>query len=244
MRKLEDWERQFNSVGWFIPAYIQMGSLAKLAGEIRAANGTYSQDDLESALERFYDAEYLAAMVCARYPLVPIISEFRVTIEESILAHFLGLHHVAVAGLMPVIEGAGRRLAKIWGPELDPVKAVFSALTKTCREEAYNGGLGDSDEVASMLTAFEHYTRHYVYANSRLYTLPDGTNRNGIAHGAYSDTDFGRPLNFYKTISAIDFLAFISTFRAPISWLGPNSSNESMALAARYRRLKKVAAAG
>lgn len=105
MRKLEDWERQFNSVGWFIPAYIPMGSLATLAGEIGAASGTYSQDDLETALERFYDAEYLAAMVCALYPLVPIIREFRVTIEESILAHFIGLHHVAVAGLTPAKAG-------------------------------------------------------------------------------------------------------------------------------------------
>lgn len=49
-------------------------------------------------------------MVLNRYPNVPIVSEYKESIAEAVSAHFLGLGHVAVAGLIPVVEGIGRRL--------------------------------------------------------------------------------------------------------------------------------------
>jgi len=48
----------------------------------------------------------------------------------------------------------------------------------------------------------------------------------------------GRPLNFYKTIAAIDFLTFISSLStSQISGFVANSTPESEALAARYVEL-------
>ena len=99
------WEKAFNDVGWFIPPYIQMGALAKLAGEIHLRGGAYTQDDLETGLMMFYGPSGLAAMIMHRYGLAPVIKDYRETIAESVEAHFFGLNHIAIGGLVPVIEG-------------------------------------------------------------------------------------------------------------------------------------------
>jgi len=229
-------ERNFTSVGWFIPPYMQLGILGKIAAEIQAAGARYTQKDLEGALARLYEPVGLAAMVLHRYPVVPIIRDFKITIREAIEAHFMGLDHVAVGGLVPVIEGAGRQFAgqrNISGS----VKDVFNALATDCKRESATRNLGAADEVASMMDSFSAFASQNFFANSNLYPFDDGTNRHGIAHGAYSDADYGNPINFYKTIAAVDFLTFVGSFRANVSWLGPNPSEASMRLAAYYRAL-------
>ena len=110
----------FSSVGWFLPPYAAMGFLSTMAAEILRKKNEFSQGDLEQWLALLYGADGLAAMVCSRYPITPVIAEYKETIAESIEAHFLGLHHVAVAGLVPVIEGAGREL--LWPAAACPAR--------------------------------------------------------------------------------------------------------------------------
>ena len=138
MGSLSHWEKSFNSVGWFIPPYIQMGILGELAAEIHGSNGQFDQDKLERALVRIYEPIGLAAMVMNRYPAVPIIKDYRETIAEAIEAHFFGLSHVAVGGLVPVIEGAGRRLAQDRGLIQKNIRDVFTALAEDCKQEVHN----------------------------------------------------------------------------------------------------------
>jgi hypothetical protein len=68
----------------------------------------------------------------------------------------------------------------------------------------------------------------------------DGTNRHGITHGSFRDCDYGKPINFYKTIGAVDFLSFVSAFRANISWFGSDTTDESERLASYYRKLQNL----
>jgi hypothetical protein len=226
-------ERAFTSVRWFIPPYAAHGYLGSLGAKILNSQGSFTQDDLESALGSLYSADGLAAMVCSRYPITPVIVDYEQTIAEAIEAHFLGLHHVAVAGLVPVIEGAGRELLKSRGLVGRSVKDVFSALAEDCKKQ----GVGNTGEVCSMMDSFSYFTEKVLYANSDAYPFLDGTNRYGIAHGKYRDTDYGRPINFYKTVGAVNFLAFVSAFNANISWFSPDVSDESQRLAAYYRTL-------
>jgi hypothetical protein len=118
----------FNRVGWFIPPYIQSGLLHKLAGEIASRGEQYSQDELEAALTRLYGAYDLAAMVMHRYTIAPVIRDYRETIAEAVEAHFFGLNHIAIGGLVPVIEGAGKRLALERGLKPTNVREVFLSL--------------------------------------------------------------------------------------------------------------------
>jgi hypothetical protein len=83
-------ERAFTSVGWFIPPYAAHGYLGSLGAKILNSQGSFTQDDLESALGSLYSADGLAAMVCSRYPITPVIVDYEQTIAEAIEAHFLG----------------------------------------------------------------------------------------------------------------------------------------------------------
>jgi hypothetical protein len=220
-----------------------MGILGKMAAEINASGGRYYQTDLEAALALIYEEEGLAAKVLHRYPIAPVINNYLETISEAIEAHFFGLHHVAIGGLVPVIEGAGRELARLRGIAPPGVRAVFAALAEDCKQESVSRNLGESGEVASMMDSFAFFAQNYMYIDSSLYPLVDKTNRHGITHGRYTDADYGQPLNFYKTIGAIDFLAFVSSFRANISWMRPDPNAASHNLATYYKTLQSRGAA-
>jgi hypothetical protein len=236
-------EQSFNRVGWFIPPHVQMGVLSRIAGEIKSRGVQFDQDELERTLAQIYEAEGMAAMVVHRYPIAPVIKDYRETIAEAIEAHFFGLNHVAIGGLIPVIEGAGRQLAMQRGLTHKSIRKVFTALAEDCKQESVSRNMGAPAEIESMMDSFVFFVRNYMYVESSLYSLVDKTNRHGITHGAYTDADYGRPLNFYKTIAAVDFLAFVSSFKAHISWLAPSPTETSHKLASYYLTLRKLAVA-
>lgn len=216
---------------------MQLGALSKIAAGIEARGKAFNQNDLETALAFLYEPIYLATMVLYRYPAAPHIMSYETIIREAIEAHFLGLDHIAAGGLIPVIEGAGRLLASQRRINCDHVKDVFAALALDCKTESATNRLGAPDEVAAMMDSFLEFIRNGFYAKSNLYPFSDGTNRHGIAHGAYTDADYGTPINFYKTIAAVDFLTFVSSFKAHISWLAPSPTPDSLRLAAYFRGL-------
>jgi len=234
------WEEAFEKVGWFIPPFITMDFLSKIVGAIRNGGEQFDQNALEKLIAPLFSPDHLAAMVANRYPTMPYINDYKITISEAVKAHFLGLDHIAIGGLVPVIEGAGRNLAKsrnIQGSHEKPIKALFQALADDCKLQSINQGFGATEEIISMMNSFCRFSERYLFANSTIYPLPDGTNRHGITHGAYSDKDYGSPINFYKTISAIDFLTLVSAFRANMSVFAPDPTIESKKLATYYRAL-------
>ncbi len=97
-----------NLVGWFTPPFVGIPLLETVALAITRSHGSFTQDQLQLALARVYDPDRLASMVLYKYPEMPIVREYREIIAESVAAHFLGLGHVAVGGLMPVVEGIGK----------------------------------------------------------------------------------------------------------------------------------------
>jgi hypothetical protein len=80
-----------------------------------------------------------------------------------------------------------------------------------------------------------------LFVNTKHYNLTDGTNRHGMTHGDYADKDFGSPLNFYKIITAINSLTFISSLYYGGSGFVPDDTVQSTQLAQYYRTLNRVA---
>jgi hypothetical protein len=235
-RDLVNLRKKLNSVGWFVPPYFSSGLLDTVALAIARWNGDFTQADLEGVLACVYDAERLASMVLNRYPQTPVITLFAQTISEAVMAHFLRLNHVAVGGLIPVVEGAGRRLVKERGINADrQIKNVFKALLSYARSDVIARRIGATDEIVNMLDSFLVFIDDYFFTASSGYPLMDRTNRHGIAHGAYADAEYGSPVSFYKTIAAVDFLTFVSSLKtSKISGFVPAHTQQSMALAARY----------
>lgn len=185
-------------------------------------------------------------MVLHRYPNVPVVDLYAGTISEATWAHALGLHHIAVGGLSPVIEGIGRRLAANQGHRLGPrkrIKSVFEAIASHAKEDVVRRGIGATPEIREMLDSFSCFIESYFYIDTTDYILADRTNRHGVLHGIYTDSEYGRPLNFFKTIAAVDFLTFISSLMTSrVSGFAPDRTVESEALANRYISARSICA--
>jgi hypothetical protein len=235
MEVLDDFQETFNSVGWFIPPFVPLGFLGLISKEILDKKGKFSQSELEGWLSIIYSPENLSAMVYEKYAITPFINDYKVIIAEAIESHFLGLNHMAVSGLMPVIEGAGKKISKHRKVKWSSIKSVFINLAEDCKSDVTKNNIGAVGEIISMMNSFIEYTGKHLYIDSNQYVLPDKTNRHGILHGAYTDTDYGVPINFFKSIAAIDFLSFISALNASISWLAPTPTKKSLDLCTYYK---------
>ncbi|MCD9570101.1 hypothetical protein [Pseudomonas protegens] len=232
MGNLKGFEAEFAKIGFFIPPFVNFGIFSEIIKGAQISNG-HNQPHIEAALKKIYTPGHLAAMVISRYPQTPIVQQYKVIISESIEAHFLGLNHVAVSGLVPVIEGAARQLHELFGlgkAKKIELKPMLTALLSYAKKETNRLKQGAYEEVESMLDSFDHYLKQYLYAGSDRYSLSDKTNRHGITHGSYADIDYGTPLNFYKVIGAVDVLCLIADFRP----FPPRDTPESLALAMYY----------
>ena len=233
---MDYYKEQFSKVGWFVPPYVPMECLSAIAYDISKNNDS----NLELLLSHVYTNEYLAKMVISRYPIVPHISDYKKIISQPVDSHFLGLHHVAASGLIPVIEGAARKVLTAKGLSEEYVKNVFSSLAERCKDDVIKNNIGAVEEIVGALDSFVHFTKNSLYINSHHYSHDDNTNRHGILHGAFSDLDYGSPINFYNAIGAVDFLCFVVSIRASISFLAPNASDESRKMAKQYALLQEL----
>ena len=222
--------------GLMIPPFSNMSVLDKLVAIIQKSD-IDMDDRLAAVLFEVYTPANLATMVVSRYVNTPVISEYAETISESIEAHILGLDHIAVAGLMPVIEGVVVKLSLLNGISArKSAKQKFTVLVSCAIEKTNQEKLGDFQQVESMLKAFLVFLVDYFWESSSGYPLPDKTNRNGILHGTYADKDYGYRINFYKVLSAVDMLCWISKFEP----FPPKNSPESESLALYYIAMQKL----
>ncbi len=226
----------FNSVGWFIPPYVQVGYLCQIEQAITHGVIT-DQKRLQIVLAPLFSSQHVAAMVCERYPLTPFVQDYKGIIAESAEAHFLRLGHVAVAGLTPVIEGVARKLLESRSLNQDRIKNVFATLAAQCTTEVVRNNIGAVSELVDMFDSFRTFAEHYLYVRSEKYPLPDNTNRHGILHGAFTDEEYGEPIGFYKVLGALDFLCMVAALRAPISCFAPSPTERSQRLAVYYDTL-------
>ncbi|NOI98151.1 hypothetical protein [Vibrio sp. T3Y01] len=235
---MEFYNEIFTKAGFLIPPYITNQDLNNIANVLKKKEAL----EIEDYLKHIYSEQNLASMVRGLYPDVPYINEYKDIISESIEAHFIGLDHIAVAGLMPVIEGVGMKLVDVWGIERERstsnrkgVIALFSELAEKCKEHVITNNLGNVKAITASIDVFEYFLKNNFYVRSSSYKHSDKTNRHGISHGSYNDNDYGIPLNFYKTIGAVDFLCFIISLREPISFFAPSRTDESRQLAKLYQ---------
>jgi hypothetical protein len=220
---LPRWRAAFRRVGWFAPAYVSVGYLNMIAGAIEQEGEGFHQDRLQSVMATIYTPRRLAAMALHRYPQTHIVKAYSETIKEAVQAHLIGLHHIAIGGLVPVIEGIGKRFGQERGlPDTRNSTKIFQNLMDDYKREAIERQIGETDELTAMLDTFAEFATNNLYVDSAAYPLSDKTNRHGIVHGHYADSDYGSPGNFYKAISAIDVLTFTSIIRHPGSVFVPD----------------------
>ena len=95
----------FKGVDWVVPAYIPLGKLSILGGMVERAPQAQKQAVLERVLRSIYDERHFASFLLGLYDRTRHVRDFRVQIAEAIDAWRAGLHHAAVATMVPVLEG-------------------------------------------------------------------------------------------------------------------------------------------
>ena len=68
-----------------------------------------------------------------------------------------------------------------------------------CRQHVVTNQVGAVGECMSLLDSFELFLSKVLFANTnKQHKFKDGTNRNGMLHAVFADSDFGSPLNFIR----------------------------------------------
>ena len=239
MGSLDSWVTEFKKIGWFIPPYVTMGDMDNILGANIKGDANLTQSELENILSSIYSGNHLSSLFVEKYSDTPFIKDYITILQNGIEAHFLGLHYSAVATLIPVIEGVARKLAVKRGVHHQHVKQTIRNICESCKDEVVERKLGAYEEVESMIESFEYFVVNNLYSNSSSYPHEDNTNRNGIAHGSFADSDYGTPINLYKTIAAINSLCFLSAIDAGLSWFPPNHSEASLKKSIYYSLCSK-----
>jgi hypothetical protein len=115
VRSTNDLERAstvLRSVDWVVPAYLPAGGVLAIAAMLEREPIPKREEILEWVLPGLYDEERLASMLLGLYNKAVHVRDFKVQIAEAIEAWHAGLHHAAVATIIPVLEGIVRKIAK------------------------------------------------------------------------------------------------------------------------------------
>jgi hypothetical protein len=255
-RRREFWA----DLGWFHPAYIARGEVAKVVKSVQAVEPAQREDLLQTELGVVYTPGHIASMLVDRYPQLSWLALHIETIRESVEVFFCGYRRVAIAGLLPVVEGVLQRMLNtvrteggVTGAEL--LSQVISTeceraterlvyhrtwIPQEYRERAF---LEAFDEYIRMLGIFDTFGRTHLFANTSTVVDPSKLNRHGILHGKF--TEFGRDSNFFRLWSILDMLAFMMTLSTSgVSVFVPELTAESAAFACRLEYVRNMRQTG
>lgn len=195
----------FKKVDWPIPAYLAMGFLGQLAKAVHDAPQAHKLEIMRQGMVRAYDREYLAVMFLERYSNIVHVRDFVRQIDEAIKGYFSGYKYLSVTGLVPVLEGIIRKIAKQQNRDIGhgtkKLNDELNALVE--KEQASPCCYG---ERLVVLEAFRDFVRDRLLQNTDSYDGLNELNRHGILHGIF--TNFGEDINFFRLITLLDLLCF------------------------------------
>ncbi|UWF46928.1 hypothetical protein NYP20_16385 [Pseudomonas sp. N3-W] len=243
----------FLSVDIVVPVYYQMGMLDKLAFKIHRASTIEEKLKIADAgLIGMFDCESLAALVEGVYRKKRTMNKYADQINESIKAYFLGLHGVAITGLIPCVEGIirtmGNDIGLSVGEKVDArsLLRVFKKLKQQEVDSALDGygWYPEQMNVAfferfheriQMLGNVVIFIETALYQHTSLYTRETLLNRHGISHGLFEG--YASVANFLRLINLINSLSAAAILVEGCgSFFHPPVTEESKKLAWNYRR--------
>jgi hypothetical protein len=235
---IERWATIFKSVDLLIPPYLAMGDeISPLAAALEHAPLDQKPTVLELILEKLYDERFLSKMLLGLYSKIIFVSDFKVQISEAIEASFAGLHHAAVATMLPVLEGVVRKNATAAGRDVGSgTKKIIDELDRALEKE--NQSPYKFQERVVMLEALRDFFDEKLLKNTALYVGMDEFDRHGILHGIFGS--YGVKLNFYRAVTTLNSLCIVITcLHGGFSMNPPVETSASLMLAGYYGSLKQ-----
>jgi hypothetical protein len=233
------WLQAFKEVDWLVPAWQSVGYLDLLARAIDSAPPGGKLDVMRLALSATYTPDRLARMFLDRYCKIMHVRDFSRQIDESFKAHFLGMKHVAITGLVPVIEGIVRKMAlrqhRDVGKGTRKLVAELDHLVEREKNSPHR-----YEERLAMLEGLRDFIRDRFLESTDAYAGLDQLNRHGILHGIFDQ--YGDVNNFYRLVTILDLLCFsVGLIEGGVSCFAPEATPEAAKLAAHYKGLMAAA---
>ena len=226
------------SVDWVLPAYLPADGILKIAAMLEQEPVSKREEFLEWILPGLYDEDRLASMLLGLYNKVIYICDFRVQIAEAVEAWHVGLHHAAVATMIPVLEGIIRKIAKGGSRDIGSTKItkkLIGELDELIAKE--NRSPHRYDVRIVMLTGLRDFFAERLLENTDHYNGLDQLNRHGILHGIFEK--YGAAVNFLRLITLLDLLCLAMVLAHGGSCFAPDRTPKSQKLAEYYRTLKQ-----
>lgn len=243
------------SVNLLIPSLASNKRVSELHSKLAAANGTTETDQI---ISNFYSVEYIHALF-ERMLEIPIVNKYSQQLLESLAAYGIGLHLLAITGMLPCIEGIIRDLQtslnlkpKQTVRKRDLIEIINKSQKKIILDYIFEGAW-----IPHELKSIELYQGKHawidrldelkLYIDERLYLdtqSPDATlfslNRHGILHGF--TTGFGQPSNYGRLVSVLETLYICATLAAgsPGSFLPPEVYEENELFAFKIRAIQAI----
>jgi len=224
-----------------------MGFLGGYASRILSAPSELDRLDIGSEMLRvMYPSDGLAELICGVWALRKTYVSFHKTLIESAKAYSVGLHNVAIIGLLPCIEGVVRALGVKVGLRVEAsvsihqLLKVFDRLKSKELDMMFDGySWLPADLNSKFLSRFHERVQMYdgisAYFTTKLYQhtndVSDSTslNRHGIAHGLfYGYATAENYLRLFNLLSALSMVAAIAEGKG--SMLHPGATDDSKLL--------------
>lgn len=230
-----------------VPLYLGQGEIS--AGFHAAANSKDPANAVEKWLNDIFEMDLVAAYFLRFFSKSEALKDYRVIIFEAIESFYMGLDHVAIMSLIPVVEGGLRNLQSlVLGEDKGNVKGeIFEKRLKFILKNWGDRRVSDYDwhpgrygvddiEVdfythicpqSDVINCFRLFFKNVLYRTAE--SNGGGFNRHVIVH--MLGNDFNKPANFYRVFLALTHIAFIESLtneNVPFFWQGYNDESRKL----------------
>ncbi|CAG9234346.1 conserved hypothetical protein [Paraburkholderia tropica] len=208
---------------WFEPLWVPRGQIWTLleAVEHRSSEDVIKQFDYHTST--IYTLAFQATCIAQLISKSRTLAPFYPIVREAYLAFYAGNRASSIAALMPVMEGALRRIATETGSPSIATR-IDRAIDRACDRAArihfdhnwvppeYTTPeyLYGQDERVFVFETFRRWLKNVLYRNTETYEGVTWLNRHMFAHG--TSTDWANDGNFRRLIVAL------ATFGVIESW--------------------------
>ncbi len=210
---------------WFEPLWIPRGRVEEMLKDARGCDADRAQELFNYHTSTIYTMPFQAVCVAQVIPKCRSLSEFVPLVREAFLAFYGGYRAASIAALIPLVEGAIKRIARyVSGQRLSTVdavdKAIDSAINKASslyfqdswapREYQTVSYLMSLDQRVYAFETFRRWLHEEFFENTGEYSGSTWLNRHLFAHGV--SASWQQASNFRRLIVAITTLGVIESW--------------------------------
>jgi hypothetical protein len=213
------WEK----VEWFSPLWVPNAKAQELLAAVRYRTREDAVAQFHYHMSTQYTLAFQARCIAQFLPAAPSLAEFVALAREAYLAFYSGYRASSIAALIPVVEGALRRMVTD-PPDLTVPDQVDRAIDKAIAIAAtlHFDGMWVPSEYTTINYLFGQDERAFVFETLRRWLKKsffrptgeyDGVtwlNRHLFAHAA--SADWQQSANFARLVVALATLGFVETW--------------------------------